>query len=96
MGSREGKTTLYLDPALMRQARHRALDLNIKSDSSMVEQAMRVWLTPSPAPDPSVETSGSLYWMLSQILESDNEDAKSAVRQNIDVFYRYIIAKKKM
>jgi hypothetical protein len=96
MASREGKTTLYLNPGLMRQAKHRALDLNIKSDSAMVEQALREWLMPGPAPEPPTDRSGSLNWMLWQILESNNEDAKSAVRQNIEVFYSYIMAKKKM
>lgn len=80
----------------MKQARHKALDLDIKSDSAMVEQAMRQWLTPSQTSTQPVNSAGQYQWMLDQILQSDNENAKSAVLQNIEVFYSYINARKKV
>jgi hypothetical protein len=43
----KGGTTLYLNPEIVKQARHKALDLNIKSDSAMVNEALKEWVEES-------------------------------------------------
>jgi hypothetical protein len=84
------KTTLYLDPDLLRRAKHRRLDAGITSDSEMVEEALRCWIVGLGYIPDAIPRPDRFQTMTAEIMDSEDFDTISALQQNIESFYRLI------